>query len=106
MDQKNQTATSHVSQQRFNIVLSSFLILIQVEGALFEKRSYGYNESRLKLSIKDTIVITKHFYPPLSIMTLFSSLGGVLGLWLGMGIMQILDYGIVITKYFPKFQLE
>ena len=82
------------------------LILIQVEGALFKKKSYGHNESRLELSIKDQVVITKSFYPPLSVMTLFSSLGGVMGLWLGMGIMQILDYGIVLTKYFPKCQIE
>ena len=90
----------------FLFVLSSCLILIQVEGALYKKKSYGHYGSRLELSIKDKIVITKQFYPPLSVMTLFSSLGGVLGLWLGMGMMQLLDYGIVITKYFPKCQLE
>ena len=78
------------------------LILIQVEGALFKKKSYEYNESRLELSIKDQVVVKKSFYPPLSVMNLFSSLGGVMGLWLGMGILQILDYGIVITKYFPR----
>ena len=37
--------------------------------------------------------ITESFFPSLSLSELFSSLGGVLGLWLGLGVMQLLEYG-------------
>ena len=37
--------------------------------------------------------MVKSFYPALSLTELFSNLGGVLGLWLGVGMMQVIDKG-------------
>ena len=41
------------------------------------------------LTFDQTVIVTKSFYPPLSFTTLFTQLGGSLGLWLGIGMMQM-----------------
>ena len=44
--------------------------------------------------------VTEFFYPDVSFGELLSNLGGVLGLWLGVGMMQVVDHGFKITSYF------
>ena len=65
---------------------------------MFNSRKSGMNQSLVKLTFQDEVIITKSFFAPLSVSELFSSLGGVIGLWLGIGILQIMDHGIILAK--------
>lgn len=44
------------------------------------------------MKFQPTVTITEYFFKSLSYSELFSSLGGALGLWLGVGIMQIIEH--------------
>ena len=62
------------------------------------RKSGFLNFSLIKLTLQDEVIITKSFFAPLSVSELFSSLGGVIGLWLGIGMLQIVDHGIILAK--------
>ena len=49
--------------------------------------------------------VTEFFYPDVSFGELLSSFGGVLGLWLGVGMMQVVDHGFKITSYLRCLKL-
>ena len=48
--------------------------------------------SYIDLTFDDAVAVTESFFKPLSYSELFSALGGALGLWLGVGIMQIIEH--------------
>ena len=50
------------------------------------------------MTFDQNVEITESFFPSLSISELFSNLGGVFGLWLGVGVMQLLEYGEHISR--------
>ena len=45
-----------------------------------------------EISIDQRVKITESFYATPSLAEIFSSLGGALGLWLGLGMMQIVEH--------------
>ena len=45
--------------------------------------------TRISIVINQRVSITESFYPSLSFTELFTSLGGSLGLWLGVGAVQL-----------------
>ena len=45
--------------------------------------------STVDITLDQTVTITESFYPGLSVTKLISSLGGSLGFWLGLGIIQL-----------------
>ena len=55
------------------------------------KRNSKYS-SRIGLTFNQAVTVRKSFYKSLSYSELFSALGGTLGLWLGVGIMQIIEH--------------
>ena len=73
---------------------------------MFNSRKSGMNLSLVKLAFQDEVIITKSEYAALSISELFSTLGGVIGLWLGVGMLQIVDHGIILAKICSQFTIK
>ena len=57
------------------------------------------NSRYFKFKIQQSVKVTEFFYPDVSFGELLSNLG-VLGLWLGVGMMQVVDHRFKITSYF------
>ena len=45
----------------------------------------------IELMFSDKVVVTYNYYPELSLVEALASLGGSLGLWLGLGVLQLLQ---------------
>ena len=55
--------------------------------------------TRIMITFDQTVSITESFYPALSISELFSDMGGSIGLWLGVGLLQICYYLMDFIEY-------
>ena len=67
--------------------------MLKVHGTFLQSQ-YSTESRYFKFKIQQSVRVTESFYPELSIAELFSSLGGVLGLWLGVSVIQVVEYGI------------
>ena len=52
--------------------------------------NFNSDESHLVLAIDQNVVTTESYIPNFSLATFIADLGGSLGLWLGVGVVQIL----------------
>ena len=57
--------------------------------------------STFDVTFDQVVTVTESRYPDISFTKLFSDLGGSLGLWLGIGIIQIC---IIFVNYASKFK--
>ena len=58
------------------------------------------NYTYLWLVFDQRIHVTESFYPKVSLSKFFSDLGGSLGLWLGVGAVQLFLHGFNFISYF------
>ena len=68
----------------FNIYLQ-----IQISGFKVGQETLSYNFSFIVLSFDDTVEVTEYRYAGLNFPKLCAEIGGALGLWLGLGIIQL-----------------
>ena len=54
--------------------------------------------SFIQLDFDQTVSIRESFFPSPSLTTLMADLGGCLGLWLGVGIVQLCVHGLNLAK--------
>ena len=71
--------------------------MIQISGS-FISTSKKY--SGFSLSLDQEVTIVEAYIPEFSLSSFFASLGGSLGLWLGVGVVQILSSGVKIITWF------
>ena len=64
--------------------------------------SHGENESMFDLTFEQDVEVLEYFYPEFSISTFLSNLGGTLGLWLGVGVLQVGGYGALLLGHFKS----
>ena len=64
-----------------------------------EESYYAY--SVLDITMDQVVTVTESNYPKVSFTKFFSDIGGSLGLWLGMGIIQLCV--IAVNLLFSKF---
>ena len=64
------------------------------------------NLSTIDLTFDQEVIITESYYAKVSFTKLFSDLGGALGIWLGVGIIQMCifmtDFGQRVLQKFHK----
>ena len=71
-----------------------------MKGALVLSRSFDDEDfSKIELTLDQSVLVTKSFYPSLSLSRLFSDLGGAMGLWLGLGIIQLFGYAVKLSTF-------
>ena len=51
------------------------------------------------LSINQEVEVTEHYIPEFSVSTFLAGLGGSLGLWLGVGAVQLLSMGVGLLNW-------
>ena len=55
--------------------------------------------SRFVFSLKQEVEVTESYIPEFSISTFLAGLGGSLGLWLGVGAVQLIGVGVGILDW-------
>ena len=79
---------------------------IQVKNSLITSRGYT-NVSYIDIRFDQTVGVTEHYYPDFSVSEFLSSFGGVLGLWLGVGVVQLTGFSATFMKIFlEKLQMS
>ena len=52
------------------------------------------NLTKFDFTLEEKVTITEAFYPKFNILKFLSETGGAVGLWLGLGMVQIVKYGL------------
>ena len=64
------------------------------------------NNTKIQMTFDQTVTVTESFYAGISPTRIFSDLGGSLGLWLGLGAIQLclnaIEYLSLIFKLFIR----
>ena len=59
--------------------------------------------TKIGLEFDEMVTVTESFFPPASIPTFMAEIGGILGLWLGVGTLQIF---VQALEYFNFVRLN
>ena len=76
-----------------------FIVFQAHSSLLGEETNSKY--SVIEIAVDQRVATTEYYFPQFNLVDFFASLGGSLGLWLGVGIMQIGVYG---TEFIDKLK--
>ena len=71
----------------------------KVRTAFIEEKFVNYNYSKIDITFAPSVSVDKTDFPKFELAKFLSSFGGLMGLWLGIGIMQSLEMVIGIRQY-------
>ena len=74
------------------------MFFIQVTGALISEVEKE-ESSWIEIKFEKKVMITRSFYPSVDYPNLLTNIGGALGLWLGVGVIQLLSYGMNLISF-------
>ena len=100
-----------VCLQRFLILvlakLNLYLIFFKISGSMVSNEHTDSASSTFDVTLDQVVTVTESRYPSMSFPNFFSNLGGSLGLWLGVGIIQICVLFVnLVSKLRKKFLLR
>ena len=72
-------------------------------GDIVTSKKWKNESSYFDITFDQTVRVTESFYPPPSLSTLCADLGGSLGLWLGLGMLQLCITGIEFLKTIKSY---
>ena len=58
------------------------------------------NFTTFDLTLDQEVTVTESSYPPFPPLDFITTLGGVLGLWLGLGVAQLVEYVLGLVSWF------
>ena len=68
---------------------------MQIQGALVSSEIIdNSNLTVFDFTLDQTVTITEAFYPKFNLQEFLSKTGGAVGLWLGLGMVQLVKYGV------------
>ena len=72
---------------------------MKIVGSFISKTKPTHELNTISLMIDQEVTITESYIPEFSVTTFFADLGGSLGLWLGVGAVQLLSTGVALLKW-------
>ena len=82
------------------------LFLLKIFGAEISKRRDDHHVSTLDITIKQSVTVTEYFFPEFSVSLFLSSMGGALGLWLGLGVLQLATNIVTLATWIKSQNLK
>ena len=81
-----------------NAIYVTVFFCEQITGFKTNQEIWAFTHTQLTFSIDDTVEITEYRYADLNFPNLCAEIGGALGLWLGLGIIQLFQEGLGIVR--------
>ena len=72
---------------------------LQIIGALISSRRWDRDHSTFDLTLDQQVTVTESYYPSFSPLSFITMMGGALGLWLGVGAVQLVAYSVVAASW-------
>ena len=85
------------------VCLEIFNILKKISGRFISASKMVSNYTALDISLDRKVTITESFIPEFSLSSFFADLGGSLGLWLGVGVVQLLTSGLGLLTCVKRY---
>ena len=62
--------------------------------------------TKFDFTLDQTVTITEAYYPKFSLLDFLSKTGGAVGLWLGLGMVQLVKYGVTVAQILKQHKLR
>ena len=74
----------------------------KIEIVAVDEKFVVYKDSTIDITFTRTVTVSKTDFPQFSIVKFLSALGGSIGLWLGLGVIQMLEILKKIRIHYPS----
>ena len=87
-----------------NLVIYTLFTITKIHGSLISSEFMDdKNYTLFDFTFYQTVTITETFYPNFEGLDFLSKTGGAVGLWLGLGLVQLVEYVVIGGKMLKRF---